>query len=88
MNYAIETTIDFESNFKRLSKKYRSLIEDLKQFKKELLQNPTMGVDLGDGARKVRMAVSSKNKGKSGGARVITFQVLVDIINTDIYLHS
>ena len=86
MNYAIETTIDFESNFKRLFKKYRSMTDDLKQFKNELLQNPTMGVDLGDGARKVRMAISSKNKGKSGGARVITCHVLVDIINTDIYL--
>ena len=27
-----------------------------------------------------------KNKGKSGGARVITLDVVVDITNTDIYL--
>jgi hypothetical protein len=32
------------------------------------------------------MAVASKNKGKSGGARVITCHVLVGIVNTDIYL--
>ena len=48
MNYAIETTDDFERHIKRLSKKYRSMIDDLKQFKQELLQNPTMGDDLGD----------------------------------------
>lgn len=35
-----------------------------------------MGVDLGGGFRKVRMAISSKGKGKSGGCRVITFELL------------
>ena len=32
-------------------------------------------------ARKVRMAIASKHKGKSGGARVLTLNVLVS--NTD-----
>ena len=86
MNYAIKTTNDFERHFKRLSKKYHSLIDDLEEFKRELLQNPTAGDDLGVGARKVRMAVASKNKGKSGGARVITCNVLVDVENSKIYL--
>ena len=31
-----------------------------------------MRTDLGDGIHKVRVAISSKNKGKSGGARIIT----------------
>jgi len=86
MNYAIVTTEDFERNFKRLSKKYRSLHDDLTFFIKELYKNPTMGDDLGDNTRKVRMAIASKNKGKRGGARVITCHVLIDVINTDIYL--
>jgi hypothetical protein len=86
MNYSVKTTEDFESNFKRLSKKYHSLINDLKLFKAELLENPTMGTDLGGNARKVRMAVTSKNKGKRGGARVITCNVLIDVANTKIYL--
>ena len=60
--------------------------DDLANFKKELLENPKLGVDLGDNIRKVRMAITSKNKGKSGGARVITCDVLVDVANTDIYL--
>ena len=30
----------------------------------------------GGGTRKVRMAIASKGKGKSGGARVITFNVI------------
>jgi len=39
-----------------------------------------------ENTRKVRMAITSKNKGKSGGARIITCNILVDIVNTDIYL--
>jgi mRNA-degrading endonuclease RelE of RelBE toxin-antitoxin system len=75
MNYTIETTKVFELNFKRLSKKYRSLIDDLEEFKKILLENPNVGDDLGENVRKVRMAIASKNKGKRGGARVITYTV-------------
>ena len=40
-------------------------------------ENPYQGVDLGGGKRKLRMAVASKGKGKSGGMRVITFNVSV-----------
>ena len=86
MNYEIVTTEDFDKKVKLLAKKYRSFLDDLEKFKKELLKNPTIGNDLGSNTRKVRMAIASKNKGKRGGARVITFHVLVDIINTDIYL--
>lgn len=52
----------------------------------ELSQNPNMGKDLGSGVRKIRMAVKSKGKGKSGGMRVITFNVIVDQTDTEITL--
>ena len=86
MNYAIATTEYFERNFKRLSKKYRSLDDDLENLIKELYANPTMGDKLDDSTRKVRMAIAAKGKGKSGGARIITCHILVNVINTDIYL--
>jgi len=86
MNYSIATTDDFEQNFKRLFKKYHSLKSDLKGFVKELKDNPTMGDNLGDSIRKVRLAIASKNKGKSGGARIITCNVLIDKTNATIYL--
>ena len=38
-------------------------------------ENPFAGVDLGDGVRNVRMAIKAKGKGKSGGARVITYNI-------------
>ena len=37
-----------------------------------MAKNPYQEADLGYGLRKVRMAISAKGKGKSGGARVIT----------------
>ena len=86
MNYQTVTTDDFDEKVKTLSKKYRSIKADLAAFEKELLENPTMGVDLGDNTRKVRMAIASKNKGKRGGARIITCTVLVNVENTDIFL--
>ena len=86
MNYEIVTTENFDREVKSLAKKYHSFPDDLEKFKKELLKNPTMGDDLGNNTRKVRMTIASKNKGKSGGARIITCHILVDVINTDIYL--
>jgi hypothetical protein len=67
-------------------KKYHSLNDDVEYFKKELLENPAMGDDLGENTRKVRVAIASKNKGKSGGARVITCTVLINVYNAEIYL--
>ena len=68
---------EFARQFKRLAKKYKSLGEDYKTLKKELMENPFQGDDLGGGVRKIRMAIASKGTGKSGGARVLTLNVLV-----------
>ena len=86
MSYEIIATKTFNKKVKALSKKYHSLKSDLDKFEKKLLANPNMGEDLGANVRKIRMAISSKNKGKSGGARIITCSFLVDYFNTDIYL--
>lgn len=64
--------IDFQHEAKRLRKKYVSLPNDIANLIAELTKNPTMGDFLGNDCYKVRMAIKSKNKGKSGGARVIT----------------
>ena len=86
MHYAIVSTDKFDRIVKRLSKKYRSISADVDALKEELLKNPTMGDPLGANSYKVRMAITSKGGGKSGGARVITCLVLVDVENSDIYL--
>jgi len=86
MNYKVVTTKKFEREFKLLSKKYHSLDNDYEILIKELEKKPTMGYELGGNIRKVRMAIASKNRGKSGGARVITYNLLVDAENAKIYL--
>ena len=78
MNVTISLHDEFKRQFKRLNMKYRSLKNDLYALQEALLCNPFQGDDLGDGVRKVRMAISSKGNGKSGGARVLTLAVLVD----------
>lgn len=72
MNYNIKTYPQFEREIKRLSKKYHSLKEDFANLIESLKENPMQGADMGKGVHKVRMAISSKGKGKSGAARVIT----------------
>jgi len=60
---------------KDLKKKHASLTTDLEVLEKRLIDNPKQGVDLGGGLYKVRLAIKSKGKGKSGGYRVITYLV-------------
>jgi len=69
----IVNTPRFRKDAKHLSKKYKSLADDFIRLYDDLQNNPLLGVDLGRGVRKVRLAISSKGKGKSGGARVITY---------------
>ena len=56
-------------NFKNSKKKYPSLFKDIDQLTESLQENPTIGKPLGKDCYKIRMAISSKNQGKSGGAR-------------------
>lgn len=86
MEVKISVTPEFKRRLKPLSKKYPSMPNDLKELQKSLVKDPTQGSDLGNGVRKVRMAIASKGKGKSGGARVITLLTQATAENTDIKL--
>lgn len=79
MNYEVELGSRFKREFKRLNKKYHSLVNYFDAFILELKANPETGADLGNGIRKVRMAISSKGKGKSHGARVITYTTIISV---------
>ena len=86
MNCNIDTTPDFALELKQLAKRYPSIKNDYEAFLKELRENPLMGTKLGKKLRKVRFAIASKGKGKSGGARVITHTVLVTTDGANITL--
>ena len=86
MSCKITVTPDSLREMKRLSKRYRSLKNDLAGLGEELCQNPCLGTDLGHRLRKVRLAITSKGKGKSGGARVITYIVILAQTETEVKL--
>jgi len=44
---------------------------------------PAQGVPLGNNCFKIRLAIGSKGRGKSGGARVIT---CLQVVQTSVYL--
>ena len=76
MKVDIFTHPEFEREFKRLCKKYHSLVDDYAQLIENLERTPLQGIPLGMGTRKVRMGVDSKGGGKSGGMRVITYSAI------------
>ncbi len=85
MNYKIISIPPFDKQLKRLAKKYKSLKNDFAKLLESLEEDPEQGTNLGNNCYKLRLAIASKGKSKSGGARVITNFVISDGI---IYLLS
>ncbi|MEI6184039.1 MAG: type II toxin-antitoxin system RelE/ParE family toxin [Bacteroidota bacterium] len=83
MNFDVIATEIFERKLKRLAKKHTSLAADLALVIDELIINPTLGTLIGKDCYKLRIAITSKGRGKSGGARMITY---VRIIKQTVYL--
>ena len=83
MNFNVVVTDGFKKHAKGIAKKHRSLKSDLNKLIDSLEENPTQGEPLGKDCYKVRMAITSKGKVKSGGSHVIT---CVKIVNQTAYL--
>lgn len=74
--FEIIITPKFLRLLKRLQKKYPSLKEELTRLGQQLRANPYLGTPIGNNCYKIRIAIASKGKGKSGGARTITHIVV------------
>lgn len=83
---SISVSDDFSREAKRLAKKYPSFKQDYLDFLESIKQNPLQGDEITKNIRKVRMSIKSKGKGKSGGARVITYNILTQELNGQIVL--
>lgn len=86
MNYKVIPTPTFAKSLKALAKRYKSMKADMDAFRKSLEENPFQGTELTSGIRKIRMAITSKGRGKSGGARVITYTVVAAECDGKVYL--
>ena len=80
MSYDVIATPDAVRDAKRLGKKYASFKVDLNALIDSLTTNPKRGESLGKDCYKIRLAIKSKNRGKSGGARIISCVKVVDEI--------
>ncbi len=83
MSYNITTTQRFDKQLKALAKKYPSIVADLIKLAEKIQQNPECGTLLGDDVYKIRMAITSKGRGKSGGARVIYVNLFAQLEDDD-----
>lgn len=72
MKYEVKSIAVFEKQAKRLIKKYASLKNELLALIQALKKDPQQGTPIGKNCFKIRIAISSKGRGKSGGARIIT----------------
>ncbi|MCG8320024.1 MAG: type II toxin-antitoxin system RelE/ParE family toxin [Cytophagales bacterium] len=85
MSYEVIAIPNFKREIKKLAKKFPSLKNDFAQLLESLQEEPTQGTSLGNNCYKIRMAITSKGKGKSGGSRVITH---LKVSHTSVYLLS
>ncbi|HBO85258.1 MAG: hypothetical protein A2X59_01890 [Nitrospirae bacterium GWC2_42_7] len=75
MSYRIIPADNFSRELKRLTKKYPSLKEEIKEISNILLNKPKTGTPIGHGCYKVRLSTPDKPGGKSKGFRLITYIV-------------
>ena len=85
MNYKILSIPEFDKQLKRLSKKFPSLKNEIAELAKTLQTNPHYGTSIGQHCFKIRISIASKQKGESGGVRVITYVLVVENV---VYLLS
>lgn len=86
MNFELHITPGFLKSLKSLSKRHKSLKQDFALFAESLKANPFQGVEISPSIRKIRMAITSKGKGKAGGARIITYTIIASEEDGEIYL--
>ena len=75
MSYSIIATQRFENELKRLAKKFPSLKNEFSDLISNIIEDPEIGAFIGNNCYKIRLGIGSKGKGKSGGARIITYVV-------------
>jgi len=68
----------YKKAVKKLSKNYRNIELDVKDFLKSINTKDDLGIELKSNVFKVRIKNSDKNKGKSAGYRLISYLAIVE----------
>jgi mRNA-degrading endonuclease RelE of RelBE toxin-antitoxin system len=83
MSYNVVAIPPFDRQLKRLAKKFPSLKIEYADLIESLEENPVQGDAMANNCYKIRIAIKSKGKGKSGGARVISH---VQVLENNVFL--
>jgi hypothetical protein len=84
MRRSIKSIREFDVEFKKLNKKFRSLKNELTDLSRSLINTPKQGINLGSGFYKIRLGSQSKG----GGFRVITYYIETKNDMETVYLIS
>jgi mRNA-degrading endonuclease RelE of RelBE toxin-antitoxin system len=74
----IIVTLNYLKGYKKIRKKYVSFANDMENVINSLEQNAQQGKEIMPNVYKLRVTISGKNKGKSGGARLIFYYLVSD----------
>ena len=87
MSYKLITSFEYDKSLKGIVKNQRSILKDVSKLYDTLEIDPHQGILIKENTYKIRMAITSKGRGKSGGARVITYVIDEDktVVLIDIY---
>ena len=77
MSYRVKTIPYLDRQAKRLTRIFSSFKKELSELFNSLEIDPIQGTALGNDCYKIRVAIKSKGKGKSGGARAITHIIAI-----------
>ena len=67
----------YQKAFKKLSKTYKNIDSDIDTFLESIKVKEDLGIEIKSNVFKVRIANSSKNKGKSVGYRLISYLAII-----------
>ena len=82
-NMTVKETATYAKAVKKLKKRFRHIEDDCTAFIDEISCEADLGISLGAGIYKARIAYSDKKSGKSGGYRLISY---LKLINDELYL--
>lgn len=78
MKFQVVEKLLYQKAYKKLSKQYRQIDDDIDNFLNSISSKEDLGIELKSNIFKKRIKNSDKNKGKSAGYRFISYLAIID----------